>query len=231
MATYDAVAEVYDHHFDRPCDRWEDERLADLLRPYVASTEVPSLTSARVLDLGCGTGWLLDHLPVPVTHYVGIDTSAPMLARLTEKHPRASVVKATVGVQGWLDEVSSDPGVPPFDVVTATWAAHDLPNIHALLSEVRCLVPVGGYAALHGQAPRYRRRRHYVLGDLDERRGYLDWTPGRCRLSTPPGWRWLGAHGTGAAPEWPQDRRLWRLALTLPARAHWAFLAVWQRTL
>ena len=45
----------------------------------------------NLLDLGCGTGLVLDLLPTWTKGYYGVDVSAGMLAVLREKHPKAQV--------------------------------------------------------------------------------------------------------------------------------------------
>lgn len=224
MTDYDAVAARYDAHFTRPVDRWEDARLVGLLRPHLRRDD-------NVLDLGCGTGWLLDHLRVARAHYTGLDASAGMLSELTRKHPRARVVKHRVGDLGWVSaaKMAAPCGPYPYDVVVATWAAHEFP-LRAVLEGARALVRPGGLVLLHGQAPRYDHRRHYVAAGLDDYRGFLRFTPRACHLAgRDVGLSWLGAAGTGALPDalalW---RPLWRVACAVPARHHWAFLARWR---
>jgi SAM-dependent methyltransferase len=217
---YDSVAACYDAHFDRPVDRWEDERLAAILRPYVQGK--------NVLDLGCGTGWLLDHLTP--AGYVGVDVSQAMLDELVRKHPRAVTRLAEVGAPSWHARLIGV-GRPPNRVhtVTATWSAHELGNLGRLLFELRGLVGPGVHVLLHGQAPRYAVRDHYVLDGTDPLRGYLKFTPeaGREAARTARAY-WLGASGTGALPDGLARRRLlWRLGLLAPARYHYAFVCHW----
>ena len=216
VTAYDRVADCYDDHFDRPVDRWEDERLTELLAPHV--------NRQSVLDLGCGTGWLLDHLD-PYA-YTGVDCSAAMLERLSHKHPWASTVKATVGQLGWwagLDEHACQART-----VTATWSAHELGEPALLLAQLAQMFPPRTMVCLHGQGPRYRHRRHYVLPE-DDRRGYLRWTPEHCKMAASrTGHDWLGAVGTGAWPDALAWHPPWRATLGLPARWHYAFLAMWR---
>ena len=159
----------------------------------------------------------------------GVDASAPMLARLMEKHPDVEVVKATVGTAGWVDEVMAG-ARSPANVVTATWAAHEFLPLTRVLFGIRRLLEPGGLVLLHGQAPRYRRRRHYILDGNDDRQGFRQWTPDRCESAgTVAGLTWAGATGTGATPDvLAQSHRLWHAGLRVPPRWHYAFLAAWR---
>jgi ubiquinone/menaquinone biosynthesis C-methylase UbiE len=55
-----------------------------------------SATSARVLDLGCGTCANRAHLPSDI-YYVGVDLSRGMLRRAAAKFPSAALVQADAG--------------------------------------------------------------------------------------------------------------------------------------
>ncbi len=220
MSDYDALAAGYDSTFSRPVDRWEDERLAAALRPVV--------NGRSVLDLGCGTGWLLDHL-APAS-YTGVDSSASMLEVLSAKHPQITVIKAEVGAPGWVRAQWGE----PFDAVTATWAFQYLfATTHALqvlLAECSGLVRPGGTVALHGYLPRYRHRRHYI-----------GWPssppvirPAQVRQATartrPFGLSGPKLTGCGALPDGLAiNESVWKAALLTPARWHYSGLWVWTR--
>lgn len=217
MIDYEEVADCYDDHFRRPVDEWEDQRLSRLLAPYV--------DRAAVLDLGCGTGWLLDHLK-PIS-YTGVDRAPAMLDRLAEKHPWATTIEATVGTPRWTDTL--DLYARRATVVTATWSAHELGPLPDLFRQLHRVLDPGTIVALHGQGPRYRWRRHYVLDGADQRRAYREWTPRACR------WAWtacplIAMAGTGCWPDFWPWRRAWEATLGLPASWHYAFLAVWRLT-
>jgi ubiquinone/menaquinone biosynthesis C-methylase UbiE len=73
---YALWAETYDS-FANPLLSLEERYLTPML---------PSLTAKTVLDLGCGTGRLLEQLPSSTAgQYVGIDMSSAMLARAASK--------------------------------------------------------------------------------------------------------------------------------------------------
>jgi predicted TPR repeat methyltransferase len=209
---YDALAGQYDAHFTRPVDRWEDARLARLLAPLV--------TGRAVLDLGCGTGWLLDHTDPAA--YTGVDCSAPMLATLAAKHPGVSVAKARVGADGWRDELP-DHG---YDVITATWALQYFGSLAALLPALAALARPGGVIALHGYLPRGFRRSHVITPEPTPCHH-----PGQVRIdSRSAGLPRPSCHGTGALPDQLARSRLaWSVAADLaPARLHYAALWTWR---
>lgn len=76
---FDAIAHRYDAS-DKPWWVVKDEREA---------LYAPAAPSGRVLDVGCGTGLLVDYCyrEIDRERYVGIDPSAGMLAKFALKHP------------------------------------------------------------------------------------------------------------------------------------------------
>jgi len=84
-AYYDAVAPVYDGLFTDIKSLRENAEAVALLG---------DVTGESVLDVGCGTGLLLDY--ARPARYMGVDPSGAMLDRLLAKHPerRGDVVNA-----------------------------------------------------------------------------------------------------------------------------------------
>ena len=90
-AYYEARAPEYDDWWlgtgrfaDRDRPGWEEEREA-----LIAS--LATLEPARTLDVGCGTGFLTQHLPGSVT---GLDQSASMLELAAARVPNAGFVES-----------------------------------------------------------------------------------------------------------------------------------------
>lgn len=212
----ETVARVYDGHFQRPVDRWEDERLVRLLRPHV--------NGRTVIDVGCGTGWTLDHLAV--YDYLGVDASRQMLARLIEKHPGRKVRLLEVGSPEWDQYVMSQ--CRAFDVAVSTWAAHDLGDLGRLVAQLAHVAPT---VILHGQGPRYERRHHYVLDGIDGRREFRQFTVSALRdAAEAAGLRLRWLKGTGALPDrLARNHATWKAAAALPARWHYAYAACMER--
>jgi SAM-dependent methyltransferase len=77
--SYDLIAEHYDILHSDNSSHIENMRTIDLLK-YV---------NGSVLDIGCGTGLLLDYLNI--CDYVGIDPSKEMLRCMKKKHQSALV--------------------------------------------------------------------------------------------------------------------------------------------
>lgn len=146
---YDRFAAAYDAHFNRPVDKWEDDWLASLLRPHV--------NGYRVLDLGCGTGWVMDHCNP--AEYTGVDTSMPMLEVLSEKHRKATGCLIDVGAGEWQHHLPQG----QWDCITATWSLEYLGDLAVLLATARGLLAPGGCLALHGSLPRGHRREHFSV--------------------------------------------------------------------
>lgn len=211
MSQYDSIAASYDEHFARPVDHWEDDRLAALLAPVVEDRDV--------LDLGCGTGWLLDHLRP--AWYTGVDCSAPMLSALAAKHPGATLVKARVGEPGWQQALRERRSGLRWGTITATWALQYLGDLTLLLRLLASFEP--DVIALHGYLPRYVRRSHEITG---EPRPVVD--PWEVRAATlAAGLPQPKITGTGALPDrLARARVAWEAAARL-ARAEWHYAALW----
>jgi hypothetical protein len=76
VTPYDAIATQYDGMFQDAASAAENHAVMDILG---------DVTASRVLDIGCGTGLLLDY--VTPGAYCGLDPSTAMVAQLATKHP------------------------------------------------------------------------------------------------------------------------------------------------
>lgn len=76
---YDKLANNYDTHYRHPIHQIEDDFVYDLLRKR-------GLLNGIILDIGCGTGNLLDNARLSNWKYTGIDISKEMLYLAQMKH-------------------------------------------------------------------------------------------------------------------------------------------------
>lgn len=74
-----------------------------------AAAAITALAPRRVLELGCGTGWVPTCLP-PEMGYLGVDANPHCLARAREKNPRRPFVQ---------DDIRTFIPTVPFDLVCA----------------------------------------------------------------------------------------------------------------
>ncbi len=93
-ALYDGIAPQYDSHYTKPIHAVEDRATELLLAPFISMTLV-GCPEPHIMDLGCGTGWLLDHFPEIRPHqYTGVDLSHSMLAAARAKHPEHGFIRS-----------------------------------------------------------------------------------------------------------------------------------------
>jgi hypothetical protein len=90
FSIYDAMATAYDDRYDNPACHLENEAIRKLIVSLFGAY------APKTLDVGCGTGLLLDMKITPSSLYTGIDPSQGMLNELVRKHPEVSnLVPAT----------------------------------------------------------------------------------------------------------------------------------------
>jgi hypothetical protein len=81
---YDKLAPRYDERYSTPECFAEDEMLFGMLNDFV---------NGSVLDIGCGTGTLVENLGVPPHDYLGIDPSQGMMNEFIRKFPQHSFLQ------------------------------------------------------------------------------------------------------------------------------------------
>ncbi len=144
-APYDAAASGYDAAFaSPPCTRENEALLA----------RIGDLSRLSVLDVGCGTGMLLDH--ATPGRYLGIDPSAAMLARLHAKHPTSERVR-TLNTPLWSFVGER------YDRITALFGTASYLT-DAELARIPSLLNPGGRATLMFYAQGYTPVTHRELG-------------------------------------------------------------------
>jgi ubiquinone/menaquinone biosynthesis C-methylase UbiE len=135
---HDHEAQQYDRRFGVRFSRTTARRL----RREVEGCLGRPLPSGRILDLGCGTGWVMVNLAMEGVRAVGVDLSPEML-RNCRRNLRAK------GSQGLL-VVGDGERLPfrtaSFSLVIGQGVLHHVPAVKAALAETRRVTAPGGTA-------------------------------------------------------------------------------------
>jgi ubiquinone/menaquinone biosynthesis C-methylase UbiE len=142
-AYFDSVAEAYDVHKRAGWYRAHAELVLDL------AGRLPP--GARVLDVGCGTGYLLRRMAAdqPALEAVGVDLSSRMvaMARAAAADRRALRFER----MDWEDP-ATPPGLGGFDLVTCLNTAHYFADPPGALRRMREVLRPGGRLLLLDRA-------------------------------------------------------------------------------
>ena len=90
-ALFDDFAETYDESMRTKLQYTAPERLADLITPMLEGR-----TTLRIVDLGCGTGFMGDALAHLGAEITGVDLSEKMLAKAAQRGRYARLIKGDV---------------------------------------------------------------------------------------------------------------------------------------
>ncbi len=143
-AYYDDFAATYDRGRDRGYHRVIDDLEAGIVLPYARG--------ARVLEVGCGTGLILERIAPSARQARGIDLSPGMLA--------AARRRGLDVLEGSATDLPFADGA--FDVVYSFKVLAHVPDIRRAVSEVSRVLTPGGTAILEFYNPwslRYLARR------------------------------------------------------------------------
>lgn len=135
---YDLVADWYDSNYQDQVSKAENAAVAEMLG---------SMESETVLDIGCGTGLLLE-LAAAGSAYLGIDPSARMLEQLRAKHGPVPVIQCR------LEEFVNP--LPAFDAVVGLFGSPSHVRPEYLVEAVTKLLRPGGRFFLMFYRPGYR---------------------------------------------------------------------------
>ncbi len=100
-----------------------------------------SLSEARILDFGCGTGLLTEAMAARGAQVVGLDVSPKMIAVLQAKIDGG--LQGVTAVAGLLGDARGDLG-GPFDLITCSSVCAFLDDYPATISTLAGLLSAGG---------------------------------------------------------------------------------------
>ncbi len=147
--TYDNLAEAYDDYHVDGKSLAENRRIGRYLRNFIGPTDV-------VIDLGCGTGLLLDLVDIPADRYVGLDISEGMLESARKKHPGYRFVQGDLQkeIKGLEDE--------RFTIAISLFGSPSYCELTPVAANVRTLLQPGGRYFLMYCGPHYLSRATYI---------------------------------------------------------------------
>jgi SAM-dependent methyltransferase len=148
------TTEVIRHHWDRRADAFDEEVGHGLVSEdqrrawHELLSRLVDRTPSRVLDVGCGTGFLALRFAELGHSVTGVDLSSPMIERAREKAEQEDVyVEFLLG-----DAVDLDLPDGTFDVVIARHVIWNLPEPERGVAEwLRVLRPGGQLALVEGK--------------------------------------------------------------------------------
>lgn len=147
---YDDLAAEYDGYHTDGKSLAENRRIGRYLTDFIR----PGQT---VVDLGCGTGLLLDLVRIPPERYVGVDISAGMLEYARKKHPGYRFVEGNL-------ESESIPALAEetFDVAVSLFGSASYCQLAPVQATVARLLSPGGRYFLMYCGPNYLTRSTYI---------------------------------------------------------------------
>ena len=134
--SWDANSGVWDHHQGQGGDA-----IRRLITDDAVLAHVGDVAGLRVLDFGCGNGYLSRTLAEMGAHVVAQDQSAEMLRLARERSDDER--HAIEFVQSSVTETSTVPD-GSIDMVVSNFVLQDVENLHAALTEARRVMRVGG---------------------------------------------------------------------------------------
>lgn len=146
---YDDLAVAYDDFHTDGKSLAENRWVARHLRRFIRPTDT-------VVDLGCGTGLLLDFVPISPERYVGVDISAGMLDLARDKHPGYRFVEGNL--EGSLDALEG----ARFDVAVSLFGSPSYCQLSPVAANVQRVLAPGGRFFLMYCGPNYLRRSTYI---------------------------------------------------------------------
>lgn len=166
-AAYDVLARKYDEMYQDDASRAEDRVIARLLHRRIAAART-------VIDVGCGTGWLLDHFTANLRQYVGFDLSPGMLAQAGFKHPQDRSLLREGDMNGqWPVPLEWA------DLVVSTFASPSYARPLDFMRRAAAHLKPGGRVLLMPHAPGNDLRPHYL--NEDAYAGCRPWTVAEVR--------------------------------------------------
>src|SRR5580693_9220146 len=145
-SAYNGVAAKYDQaHLQRK----------SIAENYVLRWLLKGMGGGPVLDLGCGTGELIEIMGLDPCHYFGLDLAPGMISRAREKHPRYTFEV------GDMEDLRMTRGSWP--CITSIFGGFSYTAGDRVADEIARVLEPGGRFLVMAMGHKYATRRSYVL--------------------------------------------------------------------
>lgn len=213
QAYYDAFSERYDRGRERGYHRLIDEQAAELVRRVGQGRDC--------LEVGCGTGLVLERVARFARHAEGIDLSEGMLQRARERGLR---VRQGSAVELPYADAS-------FDVAYSFKVLAHVPDVDRALAEMFRVVRPGGHLVFdvyNRQSLRWALKRLFgpraTSASFDEAAIVTRFeSPEEALAHMPDGGRLVGEHGIRVITPHPVVHRIWGVR-SVARRLEWALM-------
>ena len=130
---------------------------------------LPDVSSKRVLDAGCGSGWLCEYLVSRSAYVTGVDV-APEMIEMARRRLGTAVDVVEANLEEPLDFAKD----AAFDLVISSLALHYLKDWRVFFTEIRRILVDGGrlvFSVLHPFNPQaFEKRKEYFATELYDHR-------------------------------------------------------------
>lgn len=150
---YDEHAEAYDSYHRDPKSLAENRWAAGFFERFAPQ-------EGLIVDLGCGTGLLLELCGIAPDRYLGVDLSEGMLRHARRKHPRHSFEAGDMTALSGLADGSAA-------AVVSLFGSPSYCELEPVKREVERVLAPGGRYWLMYCGPDYRTRSTYINKDAD----------------------------------------------------------------
>ena len=149
---YNRLSKVYDRSYKEPIHKIEDE----FVYKYLAEN---GFADGMILDIGSGTGVLLNHIGIKPDNYIGLDISERMIEISTEKFPNHEFIRGTMSNMPFDDE--------SFECVISLFGSfsYSLNHRKTVLEIKRVLKPNGKFLIM-AYGTNYQKRESYILNQF-----------------------------------------------------------------
>lgn len=150
---YNRLSKIYDNCYKEPIHRIEDEFVYKCLAEN-------GFTEGKILDIGSGTGALLNHIGINPDNYKGLDISENMLEISSQKFPDHKFIMGTMSNMPFDDN--------SFDNIISLFGSFSYSlNFPKTILEIRRVLKPNSKFFIMAYGNKYQDRESYILNQFN----------------------------------------------------------------